>query len=145
MDNLLGGVAGGFMGGRYLHRVWARRIERNGAKNAIECALRDRSSSHSRIMRRWRHGYAELSSGLIMFQPHMPLGFRLRRPGTAPIVIRVESVSVEPRRAAGFESWYFRGSIFEVETGDAIIEWGISDFDDYEWARALVEPKPTDQ
>jgi len=81
-----------------------------------------------------------LAPGEITFVPFAPLGFRLRRPHTAPIHIAVLSVSSGSRRAQGIERWWFSGIVFEIETTIGKVEWGFSPATDIVWATNLVSP-----
>ncbi len=94
-------------------------------ENAIECAFRDRSALCSPILRHWRIGYAHLTPSLIVFEPYISLGLRIRRPRTAPIEIPVIGVSEAHRSTSGREIWLYRGEVFELDTGSGTIEWGL--------------------
>lgn len=139
MDELGGGI-GGLLGGRYLARVWRRRFRRHKLEGAVECAFRDRSGATSPLMRRWRHGRAELSPGIITVVPFVPLGIRMRRFRTRPIEILVVAVSAESRQASGLERWHFQGSVVQIDTGAGMVEWGLAHFTDVEWAIGRVLP-----
>jgi hypothetical protein len=110
----------------FLSWVWRRRIERAKADKAVVCAIRCRGGEISPLLRRWRSGYARLEAGSIVFEPYLPMGFRIRRPQTAPIKIPVESVAADSRPTSGMEFIYYNGDVYEIDTGSELIEWGLA-------------------
>lgn len=134
------GRLGGLIPGRSGVPEWRRRADRQKLEGAVECAFRDRSGATSPLMQRWRHGRAELAPGTITVVPFVALGLRMRRPRTGPIEIPVVSVSAESRRASGLERLHFQGTVFEIDTGVGLVEWGLAKFTDIEWAVDLVSP-----
>lgn len=100
-------------------------MERAVEENAIECAFRDRSAVCSPVLRNWRLGCALLAPSLIIFEPYISIGLRMRRPRTAPIEIPIIGVSDVHRSTSGREIWRYRGEVFEVDTGSGTIEWGL--------------------
>ncbi len=121
----------------FLSWIWRRRIERAKADKAVACSIRSRSGEISPLLRRWRAGYARLEPGLIVFEPYLPMGFRIRRPQTTPIEIPVVAVSAEPRTTSGMEFVYYNGDVYELDTGSEIIEWGLAPLVS-EWAIEAV-------
>jgi len=102
-------------------RATKRRTERKRADSAVECAFRDRTGQVSRRIRRWRSARAQLSPGLITFEPYLPLGVRIRRPWTSPIEIPVDSVST--RKSKERQS----GSLVLQRDGVRSNEWTADD------------------
>lgn len=115
-----------------------RRARRHKTRDVVECSLRDRSGSTSLLLRRWRAGEAHLAPGVITFEPFVALGFRVRRPRTPSIRIEVHDVSGPLRAASGAERWWFNGLVYEIETADGPLEWGLTPLTDIEWATGLV-------
>ena len=122
-------LAGGIVAG-----IRSRRADRNRAAGVLECALRDQSGRTSPLLKRWRHGRAVIGPGRVDFEPFLPLGVRVRRPFTTPIVLTVTSVGEVERTNTLGEAWFFQGDVRTIETDLGPIKLGTARDDDVDWA-----------
>ena len=117
--------------------VQGRRAGRQQTANLVECALRNKGNIHPSLKRRWTHGEAELSLGRITVTRRFLGGLRILPPLREPIEVRVRLVSAPLKTTTGLN---FSGTIYEIETPDGILEWGLGAVSDHAWAINQVTP-----
>lgn len=140
MGSAEGSVAGSLTGVGLFGRIVGRRVERPRAAAAAEIGLRDRSGRSSRLLRRWRHGFAALSPGLIVFEPLGPLGIRFKRSRGEPITIEVRGVERDVRRISGIETLWANGVVHEIVTSEGRIEMVCGALQDDDWVINQILP-----
>jgi hypothetical protein len=103
-----------------------RRLRRLAETSETECGFRVISGDQPGLTRRWRHGRARVTHGVIDFRPGIGMGMRISRPRQPWLRLLVEDATRAQERTAGLaESWSVSstGRILEVKTPTALLEW----------------------
>lgn len=125
LGDLLSGLFGGVLGGSLSGKISARNARRLQEQRRVECALRIVEGDHAGLARKWRHGIADLSPGLI------DLGWA---------VVEVSSVDQSSVRGpTAREAWSVspRCKLVQVKSRDADLEWAIPE-EQFGWATSEV-------
>jgi hypothetical protein len=122
LEDLTGGLLGALLGGSLSDRLADRKAGRLRRENQVECALRVVDGQQSGLpSRRWGHGTATLSEGLI------DMGWTLVEV-TAADLASVRSPTTK-------EGWSInpRTKLVRLESATGVIEWAVPE-KQFDWA-----------
>jgi hypothetical protein len=121
------------------NRSVARRLSE---RHQLEAGLRVVEGEVAGLTNKWRHGRATVERGRLDFVLYWPLGIRLPRLWTSPVVLLVDRIEEGECRPTTAEVWSLNAATDVIRlrvANDAVVEWAVQRFQS-EWAAAQVAP-----